>query len=38
MKQDDIPHDVQTTLQFHLKSFLCILKSTYNIYVCPQYC
>ena len=27
---DDIPRDERTTLQFYLKSFLCILKSTYN--------
>ena len=29
---NDIPHDARTTLQFYLKSFLCILKSSYNTY------
>ena len=29
---DDVPRDTRTILQFHMKLFLCILKSTYNTY------
>ena len=32
VKLDDISRDAWITLQFYLKSFLFILKSTYNTY------
>ena len=31
-KLDDVLRDARNTLQFHLKSFLYILKLTYNAY------